>query len=111
MSYVHFSSNRYQSDVYAYEVEDGIVLHVATCRVVFLEEPPEQPPMTDVAAWHEWNRAFFEIVNQAPRVPIGLSRDGAVYHLPDEEALYTMLRSLEQEGYNVPGSTLALLRF
>lgn len=52
MSYCRWSSDDYQCDIYAYEAEDGFVVHVASSRKRFIEPLPEPiSPSQDFDGW------------------------------------------------------------
>ena len=108
MSYVRWSSDDFQSDVYCYEdVNGGFTTHIASNRVVFkspLPPPLPWPPEGDAAwaAWWKRHEKVGRMVEKANRVPIGLPHDGETFNDPTEEAMYARLRELAAMGYHVP---------
>lgn len=111
MSYVRWSSDDFQSDVYCYESQEGFVTHLASNRVVFKTElPPPLPwPPDDDAAWEAWferHETVGKMVDGAKRVPIGLPHDGETFTDPTEEAMFDRLRELAAMGYRVSPNVL-----
>lgn len=106
MSACRWSSMNYGCDLYVYDAEEGIVIHVAVNRIV-----GDVPKLT---VWSSDKRKeFFESYNTqmkflatAERRPIGLPYDGeSFYYLDTEEALET-LKMLKDCGYVFPEEVL-----
>lgn len=106
MSYCRFSSDDFRSDVYCYaHVYGGYCTHVAMCRIDFtnIELPP---PETEPEAWAKRYMIVQDLLDGAPRVAIGLSRDGQTFMYASAEDARALLISLREEGYHVPQSAL-----
>lgn len=107
MSYCRFSCENYGSDVYVYDAEDGVCIHVARSR--FIGEVPEVPSLDELAEQRVTARAYAEamarrsaFLEQAPTRIIGGQYDGITMNgLQLGEAAEWLLR-LKQAGYRVP---------
>lgn len=113
MSYCRFSHNDFQCDVYCYQSTSGpYVIAVAAYRLVFKEELPAKVPFSiDAAdAWFERHRNVRELVQAAPKEPIGLPCDGKIFEewTPGDAA--NRLQALLDMGYLVPSSAIESLR-
>lgn len=108
MSYCRFSSDSFRSDLYVYEADDGVVIHVASNRLVLADDQrhPRWPDTDSVeSVWSAFEldyRAFMDAVDVAERVDIGLSRDGRTYRNLTFTDAADLVRSLAAEGYRVP---------
>ncbi len=112
MSYCRWSSDDYQSDVYAYEAETGFVVHVASSRYKFSSPLPSPVSYAEDGfdAWFARQQAVTRMVDAADSVPIGLSLDGESlsYDTPGECA--DGLDRLRLFGYRVPQYAIDSLR-
>lgn len=102
MSYCRFSSSDWKSDVYVYESENGIEVHVAANR--FVEDLPPTPRLTEDNA-EEWIAAHnrqMEAIKTTAKRPIGGEYDGQsfTFGMPQEAAGF--LERLTAVGYRVP---------
>lgn len=108
MSYVRFSSDNFQSDVYAYESSRGFEIHVSVIRFESETPIPELLPLRltmteeEVTSWLKRHAEQQEWIDKAQRSPIGLSRDGKDFCFLTEKEMYAFLKELKKEGYRVP---------
>jgi hypothetical protein len=104
VSYCRWSSDDWQSDIYAYESDYGYVIHVASQRIVdpiprlpeWSEEPAEIMRLIH-ALQHQG-----EAVASARKEPIGLDYDGETFIQPTLDDFEAQLRELAEIGYHVP---------
>lgn len=104
MSYCRFSCNDYQCDVYAYESEEGFVVHVAQRKVDF-QEPLPDPVEFEPHFAHEWlerHNKVLELVGRSPRVQIDLPHAGQTFVEETPQALLVRLKLLRDIGYRIP---------
>lgn len=109
MSYCRFSSSDWKSDVYVYESENGIEVHVAANR--FVEDLPPTPRLTEDNA-EEWIAAHnrqMEAIKTTAKRPIGGEYDGQsfTFGMPQEAAGF--LERLTAVGYRVPDWVVPML--
>lgn len=104
MSWVRWSSDSFRSDVYAYESDHGVEIHVANRRhdVDWDAMPPEVDMTLGVGAWLERYELVRSILDNSPLVQIGGPSDGQNYCVETEAEAYAILRRLQAEGYWVP---------
>ena len=117
MSWCRWSSDSWRSDLYVYESERGIEIHVAARRLPPEWEdaiPPAPPtPVDDPSLdWMPWVKWTSEVGRMAGEwsdrlVPIGLPHDGGDYTASDEDEAREVLAWLAALGYHVPASALA----
>lgn len=108
MSYCRFSSDCWQSDVYAYEdVGGGFRIFVRTHRPGAVIPPLDH---SSVAALNASLQVEREALARAGKVPIGLPADGQVYSEDNLADLLARLLSLQALGYHVPESALTEIR-
>lgn len=110
MSYCRFSSDNFQSEVYAYESSQGFIIHVASRRHV--GEIPHLPDLLAVSP-EEFMRAYhaqMDALRDCKSVPINLPHDGATFICDDLEGMITKLLMLREMGYYVPESALERAR-
>lgn len=118
MSYCRFSTDCYQSDVYVYDSDNGIVCHVASNRLVSPNPRPKWTPRQDgednnsyvVTCLVDYMRACSEWAKNATRTPIGLSRDGRCFTFDTPSECIEGLEIMRAEGYVVPQSAIDALR-
>lgn len=110
MSYCRWSSDNWQSDIYAYESVDGyFAIHVAGQKRV--GDIPELPNILTVSA-EEFIEAYTrqdEALERAQLVPIGLPYDGQTFKELTIEAAIARMKFLQQEGYHVPDWAIVTL--
>ena len=80
MSWVRWSSDDFRSDVYVYESDEGVTIHVAANRHV----RDENDNITDKTT------------------PINGLWDGVTYVAHSEAEAYRILHSLQDDGYHIP---------
>lgn len=109
MAYCRFSSMNDQCDLYIYDdVDGGLTIHVASQRRQLPEDYPNHP-LEDFAHQRITTTEFgailkkrAEILEAAPSLPIGLSRDGQSYSNIGYEEGLALVKSLREEGYVFP---------
>ncbi len=105
MSYVRFSSDDFQSDVYAYEdCGGGFTIHVASTKRIFSKPLPEKVPFEkgSLNAWLERHQKVVAMLENSSMVPIGLPHDGESFNVETEHEMFDKLRNLKAMGYSVP---------
>jgi hypothetical protein len=100
----------WRCDIYAYESERGIEIHVANRRhaLDLTDAPPEANVLEDFEAWwrrHQWVTAQ---VQEAELVPIVLPCDGQSFVCEDVEDAVAKLRELVEMGYVMPEELLSV---
>ena len=101
MSYCRWSSMDFKCDLYVYEADDGITIHVASNRVV------GDVPAIDWSSaelLYSTYKAQMEFLDTTEREPIGLQYDGESWYGLSIDAACTIVDMLEQEGYTLPES-------
>lgn len=107
MSYCRFSSDDFKCDVYVYsDVSGGYTIHVAGNKI--LGDIPHVPRPGD-PSWKESLHKQRRFLNKAKHAPIGLSRDGTSYWSIELDECIETLKSLKEEGYNVPDYAIEAL--
>lgn len=106
MSYCRFSSMTWRCDVYAYETDDGFVVHVAGRR--HAGPIPALPdiltvPLAEFQAAYERQH---EALDACELVKIGLPCDGETFCLATEEDMVGKLQELAAMGYVIPDDLL-----
>lgn len=99
MSYCRWSSMDFKCDLYIYEAEDGIAIHVASNRVV------GDVPSIDWSSaelLHSTYKAQMGFLDTAEREPIGLPYDGESWYGLGKGAACAVIEMLEEEGYIFP---------
>lgn len=113
MSYCRWSSDGHRCDVYVYEdVSGGFTCHVASRRIVNLDEAPQCPNFSDYESpisdadikelvekhrvWMEW------LEHKAIRENIGLELDGVTFNTDTATGMANELSLARIMGYNVP---------
>ncbi len=107
MSYCRPSCERWKSDVYVYEGQNGFNIHVAKVRIVNVESCPEgmlevlarkggeDEALAAASAQSAW-------LESATRVPIELAHAGCSFVLEDAEECLAQLIALRELGYYIP---------
>ena len=109
MAFCRFSSDNFTCDVYVYESKDGIVIHVASNKLVGNITP--LPSLDDVsmgdyvAAINEQTEA----VRNAERRPIGGVFDGECFTADTYQEAVDLLNELASSGYRIPDWLCPLL--
>jgi len=110
MSYCRWSCMDWQCDLYIYESNAGIEIHVANNRIVYTEELPVEPPWIkeNIPAILERRAVVDAIRERSDRKDIGLPHDGESWTLDIEDAVphLIMLREL---GYQFPDYVIETL--
>lgn len=99
MSYCRWSSMDFKCDLYVYDAEDGIAIHVASNRVV------GDVPSIDWSSHDQMFKTYreqMEFMDTAEREPINLPYDGESWYGLDKGAACTVIEMLEEEGYIFP---------
>lgn len=112
MSYCRWSSDDFQCDVYCYESERGIEIHVAATRPFLDRELPPPVPFS-IERFDEWmarDGVVREWLARAEHKPIGLPHDGCSFCEADPGAAADLLQALRGMGYNVPPHVIDALR-
>lgn len=111
MSYCRFSTDCYQSDIYAYDcVYGGITIHVASNRRESDQPRPMLAPDGNRETYLAYMRQCADWVANSKHVPIGLPHDGQTFVFgTDLEAALRKLRELRQLGYRVPDIAIEAL--
>lgn len=108
MSYVRWSSDDFQSDVYCYESAEGFVTHVAVKRYHFVK--PFPPPIgVGEPGWAEREKKVMRRVARAKTISIGGPHDGESFVDPTEHAMKLRLIMLKNVGYHVPAGVIEAL--
>ena len=94
MAYCRWSSDNWKSDVYVFESDRGVEIHVAGMR--YLGEAPQGDYFDPVhfQKLQNW-------LEETERIKIGGPSDGHSYVGDYEETILTLER-LKSEGYHVP---------
>lgn len=103
MSYCRFSSDNWNSDIYCYESEMGIVINVAGSKI---DGIPEIPSWGVVSA-EKYMEAMkvqrdYMDKHQSARREIGLPYDGQYFLCGSYQQAYEKLVELKEVGYNIP---------
>jgi hypothetical protein len=110
MSYCRFSDDDYQSDVYVYESDEGIMIHVAGMRYIFDRSvlPEYVDLMTgDAEKYMQRHEILMDLIKNSARVKIGYEHDGKTFICEDEIEAVETLNMLRECGYHVPTSAMA----
>ena len=112
MSYCRWSSDDYQCDIYAYESEDGFVVHVATNRRTPDEPFPEPVSYHEAGfeAWMDRERRVVEMMKASPSKLLNLPHDGESSSFDTAVECAIELERLKGCGYNVPQYAIDALR-
>ena len=105
MSYCRFSDDDYQCDVYVYESDTGIVIHVAGIRYIFDRSVlPEYVDLRtgDIEKYMQRYEMLMGLIENAARVKIGYEHDVKSFGCKDEIEAAKTLEMLRECGYNVP---------
>ncbi|MCC7147120.1 MAG: hypothetical protein IT443_11800 [Phycisphaeraceae bacterium] len=105
MSYCRFSSDDFSSDVYVYEGCDGLVIHMASVRVVGPIPPVPGGNDVFIGSLEELQNAMKvqnDYLEQAHFVVIDHPDAGKVFDRLDHEACIAKLKALRSEGFRVP---------
>ena len=112
MSICRFSSDNWKSDVYIYESECGIELHIASSRII--SDIPKLPPLSeyknDLSTWVSLHEKQMEAVRSAKREIIGGKYDGRSLTLDNASELYYALKKVQDYGYHVPDFVFDIIR-
>jgi hypothetical protein len=119
MSYCRWSSDGHKCDVYVYEdVSGGFTCHVASRKIVNLDEAPHVPSLFDYEsfqrpegkiteedmkdfmvkhrAWMKW------LQDGAIHENIGLEFDGKTFNVETATEMGNSLKMMKEMGYQVP---------
>ena len=99
MSYCRWSSMDFGCDLYVYEAEDGIVIHVASNRV---QGDVPRIDWSSPEALHSTYEEQMEFLETAERKPIGLRWDGDSYYGLTKENACARIELLGIIGYVFP---------
>lgn len=110
MSYCRFSSENWTSDVYAYQAEEGFVVHVASSRLV--GDIPSVPTLGTVAdeEWLAAHQRQMAALETAERVRINGPYDGQTFTESSALDLGVWLLDIAEKGYRVPQYALDALK-
>lgn len=105
MSYCRWSSMNFKCELYAYESEEGFVIHVAGNKVV-----GDVPPLADFFGdMDEFLRSMVvqhKFLETAERRNIGLEDDGKSFICENLESFKEKLLELRAKGYTFPDYVL-----
>jgi hypothetical protein len=111
MAYCRWSSDNWRSDVYVYESDQGIAIHVAGMR--YVGERPEGSWIKEkdgkLVVDEDFALRSRQWLETADMVAIGGPSDGDTYACDHAEALETLAR-LRREGYHVPQHVIDEIR-
>ena len=99
MSYCRWSSMDFKCDLYIYQADDGITIHVASNRVV------GDVPAIDWSSaelLYSTYKAQMEFLDTAKREPINLRYDGDSYYGLTKENACAIIKLLGDTGYVFP---------
>ena len=102
MSFCRWSSDDWKCDLYAYESDEGFVVHVAANR--YIERIPHLPSVqkTPMTKWMKAYRAQMKAVRGAHSEKIGGTFDGQTLVYPSLKTMLEGILLLRTSGYNVP---------
>ena len=106
MSYCRFSTDDHKCDFYAYESDDGFVLHLAGSRVIW--DPPNNAYDIDVVMdtpgeeWVEMARVYHEAIMNAPRERIESEYAGKTYTYSTLLGMKNGIEFFIREGFIAP---------
>jgi hypothetical protein len=106
MSYCRWSSNDFCCDLYVYEGDDGIVIHVASRRI--LGDVPKLDWASAETLYSTYKKQD-EFMQTAQREDIGLSQDGESFYGLSHVAAISLLEMLRDEGYKFPYDVIECL--
>lgn len=115
MSYCRFSTDDFSSDVYVYEAEEGIVIHVANNRLEFTEPLPDVIDVKELTTEDDFRRYLDRerkvglLVATATHIPIDHPDAGGTIVCGSPAEAYARLAELRSQGLYVPGGALAIL--
>lgn len=114
MSYCRWSSDSFKCDLYAYESDEGFVIHVASYKII------GEVPKVDInlilgedknmEEYLRQSKISSEWMESCKREPIGLPFDGESFTLDTEEEMYAKMIELKNIGYRVPDYITKLLQ-
>lgn len=99
MSYCRWSSMDFKCNLYVYEAEDGIAIHVASNRVL------GDVPSIDWSSPEQMFKTYQEqmkFMGTVKREPINLRYDGDSYHGLTKENACAVIKLLGDVGYVFP---------
>lgn len=103
MSYCRWSSDCYLSDVYVYEADEGVRIHIASGKYISDKTRPLKPPHFSSAKNMMAYIKECEIwVKTAHTEPIGLPFDGQSFTFDTYQEAAKKLIELKNIGYMVP---------
>lgn len=105
MSYCRWSCDNHKSDIYCYESNHGIVIHVAHNRRI-----GEIPPLDYHNLTLESYKDHCAALEKTELKKIDLSRDGETFTAYGRQEAIGLLQDLKEEGYWVPDHCLAGLK-
>lgn len=101
MSYCRWSSDCYESDIYCYEADSGIRIHVATQK--YVSDAPRPVLQGKTTNDHlDYYHACNVWIESAHIEPIGLPYDGCDYDYDTPREAAEKLIELQKVGYHVP---------
>jgi len=114
MSYCRWSTDKFQSDVYAYaDMMDEYTIHVRKYHPISVEHVPDYNVMEWLEKGHDCveqkHKEYMDAVKKIEYEPIGLPYDGETIGAEDLKELYRWLGVLRSVGYYVPDSALELV--
>ncbi len=113
MSYCRWSSDSYRSDVFCHRSDRGFETHVAALRRLLDDDvraPDKRLLQLDAHRYDAALLAFTARIDSAPRLPIGLEHDGAVFVDGTEDEMFARIVDLADLGYRVPTDVLGEAR-
>lgn len=108
MSYCRFSCDDFQCDLYVYEDDCGLTVHVAKYKRVFSEALPPKLPMNHPGFMDRYLYVQKK-VEEADLVPLDLPYAGETFWRDTPEATVALLYQLRGIGYRFPDGVIEAL--
>ena len=113
MAYCRFSSNDHQCDFYAYESDNGFVLHLAANRSIW--DPPNNAYNVEVVMntpWEQWGdmaQEYHKSLMNAPREKIEHENAGETFTYNTLHELKDGISSFIEQGFIAPDWLIPLI--
>lgn len=110
MTYCRFSSDNFKSEIYCYEAEGGIAIHVATKRLVTCIPPLPNLNETSLTDFCKAREIQKSILHNAEYEKIDLEYNGESFYNLDKQDALDWLEYLRTLGYHVPNFAIECLK-